>query len=98
MATGCCRWVAHDCLSINGTEYGYSPVIRAGVTTGHLLFKGDGAVYAVDARDAAWSCDCPDSLYSRPRATTPEARQCKHVRCLTAALPRRPAATKGGAS
>ncbi len=90
VATGCCRWLGGTGLLINGTEYGYSEVRRDGTTTGHLLFKGDGSVYAVDVRDAVWSCDCADAIYSRPHATTPDARQCKHCRCLAAALPRRP--------
>jgi hypothetical protein len=83
VATGCCRWLDGNTLRINGTEYGYSPVVRNGTTTGHLLFKDGGdEVYAIDARGPEMVCDCPDATYRRSR--------CKHRAALTVALPRRP--------
>ena len=104
-ATGVCRWVvvpqrdtlAGGRLAINHTEYDVVPVRRK--ADGHLtcwvLAKaGSDVVYTVHPQSQ--SCDCPDARYNRTRSDTPvDARQCKHVSALQAALaalakPRKP--------
>lgn len=52
---------------------------------GYQIFKldGSGVRYAVDVTGAAWTCECGDFIHRRDGR---DARGCKHVRALKAAL------------
>jgi hypothetical protein len=53
---------------------------------GYSLSKPDGTAYCVVPGPDLWECDCPDYVFNHERATTPETRECKHVKATRKAL------------
>jgi hypothetical protein len=59
----------------------------AGLAGFRLTNETSGDVYDIDTTQlSGWTCDCPDGQYRAAHATSPEARHCKHVLALQAAL------------
>ena len=94
------RWLAkpdaegeHGVIRINGTPYLVSAIRSdAGrkkdrVIIGWRLVKADRQSYDIYPKTFNWECDCPDSIFGRDRALTPELRVCKRCAALRAALP-----------
>lgn len=81
---------------INGTPYLLVAVRedkhinREQPVIGYRLAKVDGTPYDLQPDSPVWHCDCPDFEHNRQYATTPETRECKHIRALRAALNRTP--------
>lgn len=101
-ATGSCRWLLQPgllgtpgvllitAMLANGREAAESYVVTQHDDGGRLvcysLAKPDGTAYCVVPGTDIWECDCPDYVFNRVRATTPETRECKHIRAVRKAV------------
>jgi hypothetical protein len=93
-AQGTCRWIRRPdgfnagILAINGTSYTVEELLDSNIDHAgyRLTHQLKARVYDIDTKAEPWVCDCPDYMYNRAEARTPETRVCKHCKALQAAL------------
>lgn len=78
--SGVARWVDATTLTIKTDRLTETYAVSVGNGFARLA-KSDGKVYEVALDEGR--CSCPDHKYNR--------RECKHIKALRSALPKRPA-------
>jgi hypothetical protein len=87
--SGTWRWAVQPtsthpgCLVINTTSYMVEELLDALCLVGYRLKKHDGTTYDIDIGQSPWACECGDYQYRRANR---DAKGCKHVAALRAAL------------